>query len=142
MLELVGTLDVRVDEHLLGGDIVDGEGHGVDAVHGIKSFFVFGVEVLGDPTASVGGGWAERVRRPSARKVVRRLLARVSSQYHSVASMEVGGRDSSSMPQESRSCGGPQPAAGPEAHLSSRCERCAYVFVPETYATVRAGASR
>ena len=33
------------------------------------------------------------VRRPSARKVVRRLLARVSSQYHSVASMEVGGRD-------------------------------------------------
>ena len=49
MLEHVGTLDVVVDEHLLWGDVVDGEGHGVDAVHGIKSFFfVFGVEVLGE----------------------------------------------------------------------------------------------
>ena len=49
VLELVWTLDVVVDEHLLGGDVVDGEGHDVDAVHGIKAFlFIFGVEVLGE----------------------------------------------------------------------------------------------
>ena len=37
-----------------------------------------------------------------------------------------------------------RPVAGYEARgsSSSRCGRCAYVFVPETYATARAGASR
>ena len=68
MLEHVGTLDVVVDEHLLGGDVVDGEGHGVDGVLRLKNVvFVFFVEVPGElrlETAWEGAPSRGRASRP------------------------------------------------------------------------------
>ena len=56
VLEHVGTLD---DEYLLGGDVVDGEGHGVDGILRLKSFvFIFFVEVLGELCLETAGSGA------------------------------------------------------------------------------------
>lgn len=55
----------------------------------------------------VAGG-AKKVRRPAAREVMCRLLARMTGQRRSVACTELTGRKSYSVPRGSRPRGGPQ----------------------------------
>ena len=65
--EHVETLDVMVNEHLLGGDVVDGEGHGVDGVLGLKTLVeILVLEVPGElrlVTTNAGAPGRGRARR-------------------------------------------------------------------------------
>ena len=67
VFEHVVTLEVIVDEHLLGGNVVDGEGHGVDAVLGLKTLVeILVLEVPGElrlVTANAGAPGRGRARR-------------------------------------------------------------------------------